>query len=378
MTTSTELVVRDQRDIIDGWREAMPQTVQLAEYIAGTEFVPRGLRGKPAAVAAAVLAGREVGIGPMTALQHIHVIEGTPSMSAELKRARVFAAGHEIVVDESTITRCRVRGRRKGSESWSAPVEWTLDDAKRANLAHKDNWKKNPRRMLQARATGELCDLLFPDVVGGLPTTEEVRDDAAEILDDGTPPKRRTAKRSTAVTAPELSAGVPSTSVQAVSPSTSRAAPRATVPEPPLPGEDDVVAADVVATVVDDVRKDDEARETAPGADRDGDEPVRRTQLTKLHTLFTALGVDDRDDRLRDASLIIGHDIMSSTEMTKSEASTLIDTLELAMKQPEPRDYLDTLLHEVATASVMERMRVIDVDIVDPEVRTDDTQEAMS
>ena len=41
----------------------------VAERVASTEFVPSSLRGKPDKVFAAVLAGREIGLGPMAALK---------------------------------------------------------------------------------------------------------------------------------------------------------------------------------------------------------------------------------------------------------------------------------------------------------------------
>ena len=40
--------------------------------------------------------------------------------------------------------------------------------ATRAKLSGKDIWRQYPQRMLQARATSELCDLLFPDASLGL------------------------------------------------------------------------------------------------------------------------------------------------------------------------------------------------------------------
>src|SRR5262245_66596690 len=79
------------RDVVDGWALQIAAVAKLATYIAGTDFVPRAYRGQDAAVAAAILAGRELGIGPMTALQHLHVIDGRPAMSAQLMRALVFA-----------------------------------------------------------------------------------------------------------------------------------------------------------------------------------------------------------------------------------------------------------------------------------------------
>ena len=158
----------------DSWTNIFGNVVELARGIAETEFVPRGLRGSIPATTAAILYGREVGLPPMTALNQTHVIEGKPSMAAEAMRAMVLAAGHEIEVLESTGGVCRMRARRRGSERWTPEVVWTIDMARAANLTNKPNWKNHPRRMLQARASSELCELHFPDVVLGFKSIEEM------------------------------------------------------------------------------------------------------------------------------------------------------------------------------------------------------------
>lgn len=156
--------------------EIMPNAITLAAQVAGTEFVPKSLRGRPEAVVAAILQGHELGLEPMVSLNRVHVIEGRPTLAAELMRALVQRAGHEIWLEEATNTRVTMGGRRRGEEH-ATRITWTLDDAKRARLDRKDNWAKYPRAMLIARATGELCRLLFADVMAGLSyTTEEVRD----------------------------------------------------------------------------------------------------------------------------------------------------------------------------------------------------------
>ena len=145
---------------------------KTAQRIANTPFVPTAFRGKPESVFAAVLYGEELGLGPMQSLNSIHVIEGKPSMAPELMRALVFKAGHRIDVKVCMNDEVIVYGRRADSGS-EATVKWTMKDAQQAGLAGRGAWKTYPRAMLLARATSELCRMLFADVVAGLSYTPE-------------------------------------------------------------------------------------------------------------------------------------------------------------------------------------------------------------
>lgn len=216
--------------------DLVPKAFELAQHIARTEFVPSALRGKPEAVMAAILTGHEVGIGAMQALSKIHVIDGRPAMAAELMRGLVLRAGHELWIEESTTTKCTVVGVRAGS-SRETRITFTMDDAKRAGLDGRKNWRSYPAAMLLARATAALCRAVFPDVLAGISyTTEELEDgDVVQVLDgdgDRTPPapKGKTKKAAKSIT--------------------SGPGPVEPAPEPPpaadvpaLPGEDEPAAA---------------------------------------------------------------------------------------------------------------------------------------
>jgi hypothetical protein len=379
--TSNEIAVRQtaaplasQRDVVDGWKDVIRDIVTLSETIHATDFVPKGLRGNVAATAAAILAGREIGIGPMTSLQHMYVVEGRPTMSAKLMRARVLAAGHELVYEETTLTRCRVKGRRSGTTSWTT-VEWTLDDAKRAGLTGKKVWQNYPRRMLQARATGELCDLLFPDVVAGLPVTEEAEDDAGDYtaaVDEAaeqSAPKRRTAQRRTrAAEASPGPAGAPDeaqATVRPVSPAEARTAPRAEVPPPPLPGEPGYDAPSGEPEPPADPPQDD------PG---DTPTPASRAQLGKIHSLFRDIGWTDRADRLRASSVIVGRDLSTANELGLMEASALIDTLARVADTDDPSANLADLLAETRMRREQDEIEAESDDVIEPEIVEDGNQ----
>lgn len=155
-------------DVPATWVAAM----RLASRIHNTPFVPATMRGKPEVVLACVLYGEEIGLGPMQSLNSIHVIDGRPAAAPELMRALVARAGHKITVDAADTDKVTLTGTRKDTGA-TATVTWSMADAQRAKLAGRGAWSTYPRAMLLARATSELCRMLFPDVVAGLSYTPE-------------------------------------------------------------------------------------------------------------------------------------------------------------------------------------------------------------
>jgi hypothetical protein len=273
------------------WVELMKPAAELANAITGTEFVPARIRNNPGAIAACVLYGDEVGLGPMQSLAKISVIEGTPSLAAEAMRALILARGHELWFEEQTVSRVTIVGKRKG-EQQQTKVTWTLDDARRANLAGRQNWRTYPRHMLAARATSELAGLIFADVIGGLRATEELEEDEASSAPAGGPPperrgdgQRRRRDRTTGV-AP-----------------TAAPRPAPTEPEeaglPPLPGE--------------------------PSYDPTSDEPDE-AQKRALHAEFRRRGLD-REQRLAWVGHFLGRQIGSFNELSAREHSKLLRRL---------------------------------------------------
>ena len=154
------------------WAQEASLAYDMAQKLAATSFVPQSLRGKPGDIAAAILAGSELGLKPMATLKSIDIIQGTPALRAHAMRAIVQQQGHEIELVESTDTRCVMRGRRKDSDAWQT-VEWTVDRARLMGLLAKDQWKKNPKGMLVARATGELSRLIASDALHGMAYVSE-------------------------------------------------------------------------------------------------------------------------------------------------------------------------------------------------------------
>lgn len=250
----------------------------LAERLARSAFVPVAFRGKPDELLACILTGHEMGLAPMAALRGIHVIEGRPSISAELMRAMVLRAGHDVWTEEASGSRVTLCGRRAGSSEVTR-VTWTLDDARRANLAGKQNWTRYPRAMLLARATSELVRLLFPDVVSIGYTPDEVA--SGEDVAGGFDPVA-------AEVVPDAPAA-PSGATRTPPKGARKAAPLTVVPDPepePAPGvDDDVVDAEVVEDDEPDATPGDAgptARDLAIAARKAGLDDVRRHALAGL------------------------------------------------------------------------------------------------
>jgi hypothetical protein len=159
--------------------------------VCRTELVPKALHGRPEAVLAVILYGDELGLGPMTSLKNMHVIDGKVGASPELMRGMVRRAGHKIefVEGEYTDTKVTLIGTRieRGVAETPLKVTWTVADAERADLlkvvggkaqARSSSgkalpWEAYTRAMLLARATSELCRANFSDVVGGLSYTPD-------------------------------------------------------------------------------------------------------------------------------------------------------------------------------------------------------------
>lgn len=241
---STTLVPASSFDLV-------PQAASLADQIARTDFAPAGLRGKPEAVMAAMLTGHEIGIGPMQALSEISVINGRPCMSAKLMRALVHRAGHDLWFEVKSNTKVTICARRADwPEDRVAKVTWTMDDAKAAGLSGGQNYRKYPRAMLAARATGEICRDNFADVLGGIGYTPEELSDGDLVADgdlvvesraDVAPPEKATNTRK-AKAAPARK-----TAAAKAAPAPDPEPPA--VDLPPLPGEDgfdDIMDAEVV------------------------------------------------------------------------------------------------------------------------------------
>ena len=121
-----------------------------------------------------------------------------------------------------------------------------------------------------------------------------------------------------------------------------QATPAAPEPQPEPEAEPASPAEDEAAPDV-----DPEEPEQDPVTDT---RPVTRPQLTKMAIGFEECGYADRADRLRAASTIVGRPLTSSQELTRTEASTVIETLAMCQQADDPQARLTEILDSVAQA----------------------------
>lgn len=169
-----ELTVQDSKNIFPTKSEWATMG-EMAVVLLSSGMLPSAVNTKEKAVAI-MLKGRELNVTPWTALTKIHVIQGTPTVAPELMLALIKRSGLlEDMVAKTTDTEAYVMMKRRGESPHE--VRFSIDDAKRMGLSNKENWKKQPKVMLQWRAVSACARMVFPDVVTGLYIHEEVNPD---------------------------------------------------------------------------------------------------------------------------------------------------------------------------------------------------------
>jgi hypothetical protein len=202
------------KSIEEAWR--------LSNFIAKSELVPKGYRGRPTDVLVAIQYGMEVGLPPMAALNSVFVTNGRPQLWGDGLLAVVMASRKYRDHDEYYM----VGGERRDylvaadlqkDDTMAVVTFWRTDTqrprtatfsiakAKKAGLWSKQGpWQEYPDRMLMMRARGFAAHDCFPDVLRGMvdeplapppegfervdPETEVSRPKIVRRLSETTPP----------------------------------------------------------------------------------------------------------------------------------------------------------------------------------------------
>ena len=147
----------------------------LAKILVNSKLLPRSVQTAEAAFTI-IATGRELGLTAMQSLRSIHVIEGKPSLSADLilalvKNRRDVCTWFRLVTSTDKVATYETQ--RLG-EPEPTRMSFTWEDATRAQVTGKDNWKKYPAAMLRARCISALARAVYPDLAMGLYDPDEL------------------------------------------------------------------------------------------------------------------------------------------------------------------------------------------------------------
>lgn len=151
---------------------SLSDLMSLGKVLQVTGFF-RDLRSAEQAVAK-ILAGRELGLGPVQSLMYVYIVDGRPALAAALIAAKIKSSvKYDYRVLVNTTEACEIEFF-EGEVSLGKST-FTMADAQAAKLGGKDNWRNFPRNMLFARALTNGARWYCPDAFGGpIYTPEEL------------------------------------------------------------------------------------------------------------------------------------------------------------------------------------------------------------
>jgi len=148
------LVVRNMDDLA-----SMATAVAASRMFKGTDSVEKA--------ATKMMFAMAMGFDPMAGLTGIDIIEGNPTPNGHFWAAALEShPRYDYVVEESSAERCTITFLRDGVARGT--LTWTMDDAQRAGLSGKDNWRKYPRPMLYNRCMTEGARMFCPQLFAGI------------------------------------------------------------------------------------------------------------------------------------------------------------------------------------------------------------------
>lgn len=174
--------------------ETLQDAMQLAEWAADSDLVPKDYRSKPANCLIAFQMGAEVGMHPLQALQSIAVINGRGAFygDAVLAIARSSSVWSEkhfkewttgTFPDNDYTHHCQIGRIVKDGSVRIAEESFSVEDAKRAGLWNRRGrdgqptpWVQYPKRMMTFRPRNFVLRDNFGDVLKGMPIVEDLQD----------------------------------------------------------------------------------------------------------------------------------------------------------------------------------------------------------
>lgn len=134
--------------------------------------------GNTAQAFAKIMAGRELGLPPMISLSKVYVIKGRTAIESEIAAGLIKKSGvYDYIILKQDSKGCTLQFTKDGKpikDAFDGKVTFNEDDAKRAQLLGKDNYKKYPSTMYLWRAMMFGARKYCPHLLHGTYTYDEV------------------------------------------------------------------------------------------------------------------------------------------------------------------------------------------------------------
>lgn len=123
---------------------------------------------------ALMLVAQAEGQHPATITQDYDIIQGKAARKTHSVLARFQQMGGTVEWHELSDTIADASFAHKAGGKLR--MTWTFEQAKKAGLTGKDNWRNYPRAMLRARCIAEGIRAVYPAALGGMMVSEEAQD----------------------------------------------------------------------------------------------------------------------------------------------------------------------------------------------------------
>lgn len=120
---------------------------------------------------------------PATITQDYDIIQGKACRKTHSVMARFQQMGGKV--QWHALTEGIADATFSHAAGGSLRMTWTIEQAKKANLTGKDNWKNYPRAMLRARVIAEGVRAVYPAAIGGMLIAEEAQDLGPAVIEHG-------------------------------------------------------------------------------------------------------------------------------------------------------------------------------------------------
>lgn len=171
MSTTTTLPATQQPKHLPALPDQMPLTdiIKLGEVFEKSGFFDDARSASQAVVK--ILAGRELGFGPMASMTGISIIEGKPSIGANMMAAMIRRSeryDYRIIKHDDQV--CEIEFLRRNGQHWNIEgvAGFTIQEAIKAGKTASKNWQKYPKDMLFARAISRGYKRFCPDLSVGM------------------------------------------------------------------------------------------------------------------------------------------------------------------------------------------------------------------